>query len=66
MIDELKTFIPQYDKSEKFIQQEKWVEEMIGEGRQEEAINRAQTLGVNGESYTNVYKAIEMVENKGK
>lgn len=66
VIDEIKTFIPQYDKSEKFLQQEKWVVEMIGEGRQEEAINRAQTLGVNGESYTNVYKAIEMMENKGK
>ena len=64
MIEDLKNFIPQYDKTEKFLQQEKWVAEMVDEGRQEEACDRAEAFGADGESYTNVYKAIKLMGNK--
>lgn len=61
--EELRNFVPQYDKSEKFLQQEKWVADMIDGDRLEEARNRAETLGTNGESYTNVHKAISIIDN---
>ena len=48
---------------EKFLQQEKWVAKMVDEGRQEEACNRAKTFGMDGESYTNVYKVIDELNN---
>jgi len=64
VIEDLKDFIPQYDKSEKFLQQEKWVAKMIEEDRQETAYTRAETLGTEGESYTNVYKVIDVIEER--
>jgi hypothetical protein len=63
VIEDLKNFIPQYDKAEKFLQQEKWVAEMVDEGRQEEACDRAKAFGTDGESYTNVYKVIDELNN---
>jgi hypothetical protein len=65
-IEDLKDFIPQYDKAEKFLQQEKWVEEMAGEGRLEEACARAKAFGTDGESYTNVNKVIDVLNNNLK
>lgn len=62
--EELKKFISQYDKAEQFLQNPKWVADMIGEGRMEEACNRAEMFGVEGESYTNVYKAVKLMGNK--
>ena len=64
VIEDLKNFIPQYDKEEKFLQQEKWVAEMIEGGRQEEASARAVAFGTDGESYTNVYKVLKVIEQK--
>ena len=60
--EDLKDFIPQYNKAEKFLQQEKWVEEMASEGRLEEACARAEAFRTAGESYTNVYKVINTIE----
>lgn len=62
--EELKKFISQYDKTEQFLQNQKWVADMIGECRLEEACNRAEMFGVEGESYTNVYKAVKLMGNK--
>lgn len=61
VIEDLKDFIPQYDKSEKFLQQEKWVAEMIEEDRQEIACARAEAFGPDGESYTTVNKVIDVL-----
>lgn len=63
-IEDLKGFIPQYDKAEKFLQQEKWVAEMAGEGQLEEACTRAEAFGTDGGSYTNVYKVIDVINKK--
>lgn len=61
VIEDLKNFIPQYDKAEKFLQQEKWVAEMTGEGRLEEACARAEALGTDGESYSKVFEVIKVI-----
>jgi hypothetical protein len=61
VIEDLKGFIPQYDKTEKFLQQEKWVAEMVDDGRQEEACARAERFGKEGESYSMVYKAMAII-----
>ncbi len=61
VIEDLKNFIPQYDKAEKFLQQEKWVAEMTGEGRQEEACARAEAFGTDGESYSKVFEVINVI-----
>lgn len=61
VIEDLKGFIPQYDKTEKFLQQEKWVAEMVDEGRQEEACARAKALGTDGESYSKVFEVINVI-----
>lgn len=63
VIEDLKDFIPQYDKSEKFLKHEKWVAEMVDEGRQEEACARAKAFGIEGESYTTINKAIDVLNN---
>ena len=64
VIEDLKDFIPQYDKSEKFLQQEKWVAEMIQGDRQEVGCVRAETFGRDGEAYTNVNKIIDVINKK--
>lgn len=64
VVDELRDFIPSYDKSEHFLQNPRWVAEMIDEGRQEIACTRAETFGSEGESYTNMYKVINTINKK--
>lgn len=61
VIEDLKNFIPQYDKAEKFLQQEKWVAEMTGESRLEEACARAEAFGTDGESYSKVFEVINVI-----
>ncbi len=51
---------------EKFLQQEKWVAEMVDEGRQEEACARAEAFGTEGESYTSINIAIDVLNNNLK
>lgn len=59
---ELRKHIPEYEKKEKFLQELKWVSELCSEGKLELAKNRAKFFGENGESYSNVYKAFELLE----
>ena len=61
VIEDLKNFIPQYDKAEKFLRQEKWVAEMTGEGRLEEACARAEAFGTDGGSYSKVFEVINVI-----
>lgn len=44
---------------DKFRVSSKWVEEMCKEGKFEKAYSRAQKLGMDGDSYSNLWKAIE-------
>lgn len=64
VIEDLKDYIPQYDKTEKFLQQEKWVEGLVEGNRQKDACERAEAFGTDGESYSKVNKAIEIIERQ--
>ena len=61
VIKELKKYIPQYDKAEQFLGNPKWVADMSGEGRQEQACEYAAKTDTSNESYTRVQKAITII-----
>ena len=62
VIKELKKYIPQYDKTEQFLSNPKWVVDMSGEGRQELACDYAAHTDTTQVSYTQVQKAIRKME----
>lgn len=55
---------PQYDKTEQFLGNQKWVEEMTGEGRQEQACEYADKMDTTGGSYTRVNKVFPHIEQQ--
>ena len=61
VINELKKHIPQYDKTEQFLSNQKWVADMSSEGRQEQACANADNTSKDNESYTNVQKAMLII-----
>ena len=64
VIKELKKYIPQYDKTEQFLGNQRWVEEMTGEGRQEQACEYAdKTDSING-SYTKMQVVIPLIKQQ--
>ena len=58
---ELKKHITDYEKKVKFLQNIKWVTDMCADGKLEMAQQRAEAVGHNGESYSDVYKAFELL-----
>ena len=58
---ELQSFIPQYEKTESFLQNQKWVEDMTAGGKLDAAVNRAKKYEAAQGSYSNVYHAIELM-----
>ena len=59
VIKVLRKYIPDFSKHESFLSKEKWVSEMVSDGKLDYALNRAKNFGISGESYSNVYKAFE-------
>ena len=59
VITELVKRIKEFDKTETFLKNQKWVNDMSADGRLESAAQRAFTFGTSGESYTNVWKAMQ-------
>ena len=57
---ELRTYIERYEKRTYFLEKEKWVADMCSGNKLETAIQRAKDFGGYGESYSNIYKAIEL------
>lgn len=55
----LKRYIPQFEKKEDFLRYSDWVAELLKENKMGIATNRAQKFGKSGESYTDVWKAID-------
>lgn len=53
----LKHYIPAYDKTRKYLEKEKWVKEMIADGKIEKACELAEKYD-GRESYSGIYKAI--------
>ena len=60
--NELRKHIPEYEKKAKFLQELKWVSNLSSEGKLELAETRAKFFGEEGESYSNVYKAFELLD----
>lgn len=60
--NELRKHIPEYEKKAKFLQELKWVFDLSSEGKLELAKTRAKFFGEDGESYSNVYKAFELLD----
>lgn len=56
----LRKYIPDYDKNEKYLMQDKWVKILIL--KQDKAIDHIKVLKPNNMSYSNIYKAIEILE----
>lgn len=59
VITELAKHIKEFDKTEAFLKNQKWVDEMSADNRLENAVQRAVAFGTNGASYTNVWKAMQ-------
>lgn len=65
VVQELRQFIPEYDKTEQFLGNRKWVADMSGEGKQDLATSRARSFGLEGESYSRLHELFEIL-NKVK
>lgn len=61
VIEELIKHIKDFDKTESFLKNQKWVADMCNEDRLNIAFQRARSLGTDGESYTNVWIAMENI-----
>jgi hypothetical protein len=62
VIEVLRKYIPNFSKQEKFLSQEKWVANMLSEDRLKQACQRAESMGIESASYSNVYKAFAIFE----
>ncbi|MCK4663586.1 MAG: RloB domain-containing protein [Bacteroidales bacterium] len=62
VVQELKKYITNYDKTEKFLEKSKWVEELV-EKLTTACINAKNIKSGTGNSYSNIYKAIEKLES---
>ena len=60
--NELRKHIPEYEKKVKFLQELKWVSDLCSDGKLDLAKSRARVFGESGESFSNVYKAFELLE----
>ncbi len=61
VIEELVRHINDFNKSESFLKKQKWVVDMSNEDRLNMAYQRAKLLGTDGESYTNIWVAMENI-----
>ena len=61
VIKELKKYLPQYDKTEQFLSNQKWVEDMSGQGRQESACEYVASTDTSSGFYTQVQKLIPLI-----
>lgn len=60
---ELVKYIKRYDKKEPFLSKEGWVKDMISKGKFHDAYLRAKLFGTTGESYSNLWKAFDYLED---
>lgn len=58
----LRKYVPEYEKTEQFLSNIKWVVDMSGEGKFDEACRRAEVFGYEGESYSRLHKVFEAIK----
>lgn len=61
VIDELVKYVERFEKTDVFLRNPKWVEELCNNGKLKDAYERATFYGEQGPSYSNVWKAIKYV-----
>lgn len=61
-VQSLKQYIPDYDKSEQFLSNRKWVAVMSGDGKLEQACERTRKFGTEGQSYSRMHKIFEIIK----
>lgn len=54
----LKRYIPSYDKTHKYLEQDKWVKDMLADNKMEQACKLAEKYD-DRDSYSTIYKAIK-------
>lgn len=59
---ELRKYISDYDKTEKYLKQNKWVKVLIR--KQTEAVKNARETKSTCDSYSNIYKAMDVLEKR--
>lgn len=62
VIESLKKHLSGFDKKEHYLKQEKWVESLLAENRQEKAVGRAKAFGRSGQSYSDMWKGMDKFE----
>lgn len=57
----LRKYMPDYDKTDSFLSNRRWVAEMSGEGKQDMACSKAEQFGNEGQSYSMIYKVFDAI-----
>lgn len=61
VVDELVKYVDRFEKTNDFLRNPKWVEDLCNNGKLKDALERAISYGEQGPSYSNVWKAIKYV-----
>lgn len=61
VVDELVKYVERFEKTNVFLRNPKWVEDLCNNGKLKDALERAISYGEQGPSYSNVWKAIKYV-----
>lgn len=61
VISQLVKFLPEFNKSEGFLKNTKWISDLCSNGKLKEAYTRAKTNGTDHESYSNLWKSIDSI-----
>ena len=61
VVDELVKYVERFEKTNDFLRNPKWVEDLCNNGKLKDALERAISYGEQGPSYGNVWKAIKYV-----
>ncbi len=60
----LRHYLPGYQKTTHFLEQERWVRDMCADGKLQTAAQRAMAFGETGPSYSNIYKAFDVFDGR--
>lgn len=60
----LKRYVPTYSKSHKYLEKDKWVRDLLSEGKMEKACELAEKYE-GRDSYSGIYRAIDKLKNRG-
>lgn len=58
----LRRFIPDFSKHQSFLSKETWVSDLLSENRLDTALDNANAIGTEGESYSKLPALFEIIE----